>query len=153
FAERERRAPELARCYSRRMCEFPLRNVLTNKANRSPDVQLVLVRQEDARPAGARQSAGPGRARWKKLRDFRSRPAPLRSNRRDEARALFSPTRFDSDKYSPQCARPSAPAAPCRKIEIILKNFDKNHLAKVLLGRSARTMRADHFCDQRIKLP
>jgi Spy/CpxP family protein refolding chaperone len=33
-----------------------------------------------------------------------------------------------------------------------LENFDKNHLAKVLLGRSARTVRPNHFCDQRIKL-
>jgi hypothetical protein len=33
-----------------------------------------------------------------------------------------------------------------------LENFDKNHLAKVLLSRSARTVRPNHFCDQRIKL-
>ena len=33
-----------------------------------------------------------------------------------------------------------------------LKNLDENHLAKVLLGRSARTVRPYHFCNQRIKL-
>jgi hypothetical protein len=39
------------------------------------------------------------------------------------------------------------------KLRQFLKNFDENHLAKVFLGRSARSVCADHFCDQRIKLP
>jgi hypothetical protein len=34
-----------------------------------------------------------------------------------------------------------------------LKNLDENHLAKILLRRSARTVRADHFDHERIKLP
>jgi len=34
-----------------------------------------------------------------------------------------------------------------------LKNFDENHLAKILLSRSARTVRAHHLSHKRIKLP
>jgi hypothetical protein len=34
-----------------------------------------------------------------------------------------------------------------------LKHFDENHLAKVLLSRSARAMRAHQFRHERIKLP
>ena len=33
----------------------------------------------------------------------------------------------------------------------LLKNFDENHLAKILFTSSSRSMRADHFRDKRIK--
>src|SRR5712691_4809740 len=38
-----------------------------------------------------------------------------------------------------------------RKLRQFLKHFDENHLAKVLLRSSSRSMGADHFCDNRIK--
>src|SRR5207248_917252 len=40
-----------------------------------------------------------------------------------------------------------------RKLRQVLKNFDENHLGKVLLSRSARAMRAHQFRHERIKLP
>jgi len=49
-----------------------------------------------------------------------------------------------------QCARPSAPAAPCRKIEIIFeKNLDENHWQDLL--RVGATVRADHFDHERVQ--
>src|SRR5467141_1493332 len=37
------------------------------------------------------------------------------------------------------------------KLRELLKNFDENHLAKILFTSSSRSMRADHFRDKRIK--
>jgi len=33
----------------------------------------------------------------------------------------------------------------------LLKNFDENHLAKILFTSSSRSMRADHFRDKRVE--
>ena len=38
-----------------------------------------------------------------------------------------------------------------RELGKLLKNFDENHLAKILFTSSSRSMRADHFRDKRIK--
>src|SRR2546425_12031379 len=37
------------------------------------------------------------------------------------------------------------------KLVQLLKNFDENHLAKILFTSSSRSMRADHFRDKRIE--
>jgi len=37
------------------------------------------------------------------------------------------------------------------KLRELLKDFNKNHLAKILFTSSSRSMRADHFCDKRIE--
>src|SRR2546428_13447787 len=37
------------------------------------------------------------------------------------------------------------------KLVQLLKNFDENHLAKILFTSSSRSMRADHFRDKRVE--
>src|SRR5207248_4786901 len=38
------------------------------------------------------------------------------------------------------------------KLRKLLKDFDENHLAKILFTSSSRSMRANHFRDKRIKM-
>src|SRR5467141_3997871 len=40
---------------------------------------------------------------------------------------------------------------PAGKLGKFLKDFDENHLAKILFTSSSRSMRADHFRDKRIE--
>ena len=53
---------------------------------------------------------------------------------------------IDGDPRNPMFQRHFA-----RELGELLHDLDKNHLAKVLLGASSRSMGADQFCHQRVK--